>query len=202
MLFVTETKIKAPKVDRLRLSMGFAKSFCMENVGKAGGLALFWKLGVDLEMVLSNKNCIAALIYSNPPETPWLLIGVHGPPYLALRRKFWRLIEEIIEGFSGHWLLIGDLNSISSSTDKSGGRFNWGSSKHFKGFIENVGEIDLGFRGLQFTWSNKRVGWANIRERLDRGLCNVESGPAQTFWGPQAKSQNWGLFFFNHSILN
>lgn len=125
-------------------------------------------------MVLSNKNYIAALIYSDPPKSSWLLIGVHGPPYLALRRKFWRLIEEIIEGFSGHWLLIGDLNSISSSTDKSGGRFNGGSSKHFKGFIENIEAIDLGFRSPHFTWSNKKVGWANIRERLDQGLCNVE----------------------------
>ena len=70
MFFVTETKIKAPKVDRLRLSMGFAKSFCVESVGKAGGLALFWKLGVELEVVLSNKNCIVALIYSDPLESP------------------------------------------------------------------------------------------------------------------------------------
>ena len=70
--------------------------------------------------------------------------------------------------------MIGDLNSISLLADKSGGRFNGGSSKNFIGFIENVGAIDLGFRGPRFTWSNKRVRWANIRERLDRGLCNVE----------------------------
>ena len=32
----------------------------------------------------------------------------------------------------------------------------------------------MGFNGPQFTWSNKRVGWANIRERLDRGICNSD----------------------------
>ena len=31
---------------------------------------------------------------------------------------------------------------------------------------------------------------------------NPRAGPPQTFWGPQAKSQNWDIFFFNHSILN
>jgi hypothetical protein len=37
-----------------------------------------------------------------------------------------------------------------------------------------MGAIDLGFSGPKYTWSNRRVGWANIRERLYRGLCNAD----------------------------
>ena len=37
-----------------------------------------------------------------------------------------------------------------------------------------MGAIDLGFCGSQFTLSNKRVGLANIRERLDREICNAD----------------------------
>ena len=66
----------------------------------------------------SNKNCIVVLVYSNPPDNPWLMIGVHGPPYLAMRRKFWRLMEEIIDSFSGLWMLIEDINSIVTSSEK------------------------------------------------------------------------------------
>jgi hypothetical protein len=40
--------------------------------------------------------------------------------------------------------------------------------------VDNVGAIDLGFSDSKFTWSNRRVGLANIRERLDRGLCNAD----------------------------
>jgi hypothetical protein len=84
-------------------------------------------------------------------------------------------MEDIIEGFSGQWMLIGDLNSICLPSDKSGGSTSsGGSSKYFKNFVEAVGAIDLGFSGPRFTLSNRRSGWANIRERLDRGLCNVE----------------------------
>ena len=71
--------------------------------------------------------------------------------------------------------MIRDLNSISSPSDKRGGTSSsWGSSKFFKAFVDNVGAIDLGFNGPRFTWSNKIIGLANIRERLDRGLCNVD----------------------------
>ena len=40
-LFLSETKVNSPKIEKLKISMGFADSFCVENVGKVGGLALF-----------------------------------------------------------------------------------------------------------------------------------------------------------------
>ena len=150
--FVAETKVKSPKIDRLKLSMGYANCFCVNSVGKAGSLALFWKLGVELEVIFSNNNVITSLIYSDPPDTPWLLISVHGPLYLAKRRKFWALMVEIISDFSEHWLLIGDLNNIVSNSEKSGGRQNGESSSNsFRNFISEVGAIDLGFNGSKFT---------------------------------------------------
>lgn len=130
---------------------------------------------MELEIIFTNQNVMAALVYSDPPENVWLLIVVHGPPYLAKKCKFWKLMEEIIGGFSGHWLLLGDLNSISVRSKKMGGSQKGERSlRSFRNFVNNVRAIDLGFNGPKFTWSNKRIGWANIRERLDRGICNVE----------------------------
>jgi hypothetical protein len=69
--------------------------------------------------------------------------------------------------------LLGDFNSILSSSEKSGGRC-FGSSSHndFADFVHSNALVDLGFVGNRFTWSNHRLGHANIRERLDRGLAN------------------------------
>ena len=49
MFFMSEFKVKCPKINHLKVSMGFAYSFCVDCVGS--GLALFWKSGVDLEIV-------------------------------------------------------------------------------------------------------------------------------------------------------
>uniref|UniRef100_A0A2N9HLN9 Ribonucleotide reductase large subunit domain-containing protein n=1 Tax=Fagus sylvatica TaxID=28930 RepID=A0A2N9HLN9_FAGSY len=48
------------------------------------------------------------------------------------------------------------------------------SSNSFRSFVNNVGAVDLDFSGPCFTWSNRKVGWANVRCRLDRGLYNPD----------------------------
>uniref|UniRef100_A0A2N9IFF8 DUF4283 domain-containing protein n=1 Tax=Fagus sylvatica TaxID=28930 RepID=A0A2N9IFF8_FAGSY len=37
-----------------------------------------------------------------------------------------------------------------------------------------LGAVDLGYVGARFTWCNKRWGRGSIKERLDRGIANVE----------------------------
>jgi hypothetical protein len=126
-----------------------------------------------LEVVFSNKHIIASLIYSDPLDSPWMLLLIRGPPEHKFRKKFWVLMKDLILSFSSLWLIIGDLNSICSSVDKKGGRLGGSSdSDWLNDFVANSGAIDLGFYGPQFTWSNKMEGLANIKERLDRGLCD------------------------------
>ena len=43
---------------------------------------------------------------------------------------------------------------------------------NFNHWIENIGLIDLGFSGPQFTWARGRNPKSRQCARLDRGLCN------------------------------
>uniref|UniRef100_A0A2N9IMG3 CCHC-type domain-containing protein n=1 Tax=Fagus sylvatica TaxID=28930 RepID=A0A2N9IMG3_FAGSY len=143
------------------------------RVGKSGGLALFWKMGVELEVVYSDNNLIAALVYSDPPKNAWLLLAVYGPPCAANRNHFWSLLENLVNSFSRQWLIIGDLNSVATRSKKKGGSSHGSiTSKSFQNFVSNIEALDLGFIGPKFPWFNRRVGWVNVKERLDRGLCN------------------------------
>ena len=46
------------------------------------------------------------------------------------------------------------------------------SSGGLQSVIKENGLIDMMFSGNRFTWSNKREGLANIKERLDRAFAN------------------------------
>ena len=144
--------MKSPRIVKLKKVMGFSECFCVDSFGKTRDLALFWKSSVELDIIFSNKYAIVVLVHSDPPEISWLLFAVHGPPYLVKKRKFWELMKDIINRFSGLWVMIGDLNSIISSGDKVGGSHRGNrSSRWFQSFVSNVGAIDLGFCGPKFT---------------------------------------------------
>jgi hypothetical protein len=70
-------------------------------------------------------------------------------------------------------MLLGDFNVILSQDDKSGGRpFASSSTDLFYNFVHDNALVDLGYSGNPFTWNNKRMGQANIKERLDRSFAN------------------------------
>ena len=71
--------------------------------------------------------------------------------------------------------MLGDFKNIMRGSKKQGGSsFGAGSSKSLQNFMNDVGAIDLEFFGSKFTRSNRRAGLANILERLDKGICNVD----------------------------
>ena len=88
LVFLSETKIKTLRVEKIRVKLNFVDSFCVDANGRLGGLAILWRHGMELEVVYSSRYVIATLIYSNPPRTPWLFFFVYGPPSRAKRKQF------------------------------------------------------------------------------------------------------------------
>jgi hypothetical protein len=168
------------------VGLGFSDWLEVPPVGLQGGLFLAWKFGVKIEPVGLDKHCISCLVYSDPPHHPWLFSCVYAPHTSQRRSDFWSYLSELGNSFGGVWLLLGDFNFILSSSEKSGGRaFGNSGHKAFADFVHFNALVDLGFVGNRFTWSNRREGSFNIRERLDRGLAN----------------QNW-VHLFPNSLVN
>jgi hypothetical protein len=84
---------------------------------------LAWRNGVDLVCFLTSVNIINALCYSDPPDKPWMLSCIYGPPYRKNKSTFWESLSTIGENHNGAWLCIGDFNMIIDQSEK-----NWWAS--------------------------------------------------------------------------
>lgn len=82
------------------------------------GLALFWKDGVELEIVLLDQNVIVALMYSDPPDSPWMLFAIYDTYRKNRRSRFWDMLKNWTKAYLGPWVIICDLNCIKRAEEK------------------------------------------------------------------------------------
>jgi hypothetical protein len=174
-LFLSETKTQSATAIVILNNLGYFLMSHVSPIGSKGGLLLAWRHGVNLECFSSTVNTINAWCYSDPPNKPWLLTCIYGPPEKFNNSIFWDSILNERKDYLGPWLCIGDLNVILSQDEKYGGRpFACSSTDSFRSFLDSFGMIDLGFSGNPFTWTNKRQNHHLIKERLDRGIANSQ----------------------------
>ncbi|XP_042944657.1 uncharacterized protein LOC122278542 [Carya illinoinensis] len=173
-LFIQETRLRVSEMDRCKRSLGFENCLAVSCEGRRGGLALFWKLEVDLTILQYSKNHIHAIIAEEEQESRrWFLTGIYGFPKVASRHLTWTLMRSLKNVDNLGWLLIGDFNEIIHQAEKWGGvdRPEW-QMKNFRDAIDDCGIKDLGYQGCPYTWSNRREESECISARLDRALAN------------------------------
>uniref|UniRef100_A0A2N9GPD6 Uncharacterized protein n=1 Tax=Fagus sylvatica TaxID=28930 RepID=A0A2N9GPD6_FAGSY len=108
-------------------------------------------------------------------DQPWRLTCFYGAPETHLREHSWNLLRTLNGQLSLPWCCFGDFNEIVRSSEKSGHRNQSESQmQRFRAVIDECGFLDLGFRGLPFTWCNNRRGRATTWLRLDRFMATNE----------------------------
>lgn len=187
-IFLSELKLSnLDKIHAVVKAVGFSNMKCVPARGQAGGLLLIWDSVVNIQVVLANDFVIDCMVIDESMDTPWQFTAVYGPPSPLSKPLFWDCLQLIGAAFDGHWLVMGDFNTILSSADKLGGRpVATSSNGGLKQVIDTHGLIDLGFIGSASTWTNRRASTANIQERLDKGFANA----------------NWQIHFPNATIYH
>ena len=169
-MFLMETKNQDAKVLQLVDWMGYGHHFTVPPQGRSGGLALFWKRGINLEILLSSPNLIdAQLKFQNQV----LFISfIYGRPQSENRAEFWESISLLGENRISPWLITGDLNYTLDNTEKVGGPARCeGSFIPFRSFVAQNGLWDVKHSGNHLSWRGWR-GDLFIKLRLDRSLAN------------------------------
>ncbi|CAL9004798.1 unnamed protein product [Prunus brigantina] len=172
-VFLMETKMKDNALNAIRRRFGYRNFVHIDPVGNAGGLALWWDDGLDIQILTSSKHIIDTIVATNDGMNPHRATWVYGTPYREEKDSFWRKMNELRGDTGLPWLCAGDFNEILWSFEKSGGRdASVYQSRFLRQFMDNAGLIDLGFQGQKFTWRNNRFDGGLIQERLDRGLVS------------------------------
>jgi hypothetical protein len=173
MVFLMETKMRAAKVEFLRVQLGFGSVFVVDSVGRSGGLALFWHQEVGVDIQNYSRRHINAVVKFGNCQHPWKFTGFYGHPEPGKWKEAWSLLK-LLRSFSPEkWLCVGDFNEIAEESEKFGTvpRALW-QMVDFQEALDYTQLQDLGFEGAKFTWLNKREGAHFIKERLDRALSN------------------------------
>ncbi|PON48183.1 Endonuclease/exonuclease/phosphatase [Trema orientale] len=76
LLFLSETWLWGRRAQALRGKLGFTQGLTVDNEGTSGGLALFWKVTWDIEVINFSKYHIDAIVTgNNKVNIPWLCKG-------------------------------------------------------------------------------------------------------------------------------
>ncbi|KAF9620092.1 hypothetical protein IFM89_010742 [Coptis chinensis] len=174
-LFLVETKLLYKKLKHVQNKLKYPQVFAVDPVGRSGGLAVLYKDNISFSVVDGNKNAISGTFLNYLSNVSWHVSFIYGDPVAYKRIVVWNYLRDLRNVLSRPWLILGDFNAISSLSEKEGG--NPTPSRYIDEFVslmEDLEMADLGYNGPAFTWSNNRLGAANIRERIDRVVANVE----------------------------
>ncbi|GKB06046.1 reverse transcriptase [Tanacetum coccineum] len=162
-VFFMETKNKRCHLKFIRRSLCFEGYFYVDPIGRSGGLALWWKNNLSFDVVNGDKNLILVNRSCVVPSTSWRACFIYGPHIREDRVAFWNRISSLAKLSTCPFLVIRDFNIIGSARDKQGGSiYTSRSVDEFQAFHSASELFEIPYKGLSYTWDNKRDAGANI----------------------------------------
>ncbi|XP_073051702.1 uncharacterized protein [Primulina eburnea] len=196
-LGLLEPRVSGSHADAICNKMKYENWVRVEAVGFSGGIWIFWKDDVTLEILYSHPQFVLARVETTN-SAPWLLTIVYGSPNPTLRKRLWQDLTKENLNIQGPWLSIGDYNSVcyEHETSTTNGATHHRSAG-FNDWLFNQGLIYIGFSGSRFTWVRGLSSATFKGARLDRGVCTIEW--SELF--PEAKVTNLPIIQSDHAPL-
>ena len=169
-LFLMETMNSRNTLVDLQVWLGYDSLYTVDPVNTAGGLALFWKNSVDVNIMYADKNILdVQVIYE---DKQFYLSCVYGNPIISLRHIVWERLTRFGVNRKSSWCMVGDFNEILNNSEKTGGpRRNDNTFLPFASMLDACDMTELPSSGNSFTWGGAR-GNMYIHSKLDRAFGN------------------------------
>ena len=118
-----KTKLNKEKVEKVRDQCNFEHSWVVPSIGRSGGLVLFWKDGVTIEVLSEEQSHIDTLVKGRVLTDWWHLTSFYGALETSRRDESWALLKVMRDRSNLPWLAIDNFNEITSGSEKEGGSF-------------------------------------------------------------------------------
>ncbi|KAL0009751.1 hypothetical protein SO802_004859 [Lithocarpus litseifolius] len=121
------------------------------SVRRSGGLVLFWKDSLSVDVQTYSPNHIDAVITEEDGNKKWRFTGLYGHPKTSKREESWRLLVNLSTRSDLPWVCMGDFNEIRHRGEKEGGgdRPEW-QMRAFSLAINKSKLRDMGCVGPEF----------------------------------------------------
>jgi hypothetical protein len=170
-VFLSEIRQNKRVVEAVCRRLGFEHCFPVCGKGKGGGLALMWSKCVPVELINFSLHHIDVKI-SEPNGIKWRATFVYGEPRAQDRRLMWEMFKRIKPSTSEPWFMVGDFNEVLWQKEHmSSKRRCERQMQQFREVLSHCEMVDLGYKGLPWTYNNKQSGKNNVRVRLDRAVA-------------------------------
>ena len=121
-LFLSETKNQKKFMECVKQKLNFEDSVIINSVGKARGLALFWKHWIKVIEVELVGFYITARMMDMEARCEWTFVGIYASTDDRMRRSQWRELESKMNQWGEKWIIAGDFNDILANGEKWGGK--------------------------------------------------------------------------------
>ncbi|XP_059077996.1 uncharacterized protein LOC131876577 [Cryptomeria japonica] len=143
----------------------------VDSDGASGGLGILWNpLVVHVEVVSRSKYWQMVKVISKTMNFSCFLVNVYGPTLAVDKCKLWEDVSRRLEEVRSFLAIVaGDFNATLSSSEKHGGVRRLSRSQlDFQSFVNENALFEVVAKGGDFTWTDRRRGFSNIAEKLDR----------------------------------
>ncbi|XP_058211449.1 uncharacterized protein LOC131323612 [Rhododendron vialii] len=157
-------------------NLGLTASTHVDPSGRKGGIWILWDPSkVSLNTTLTTPQAIHTTVRKDNFED-WIFSAVYGSRNPRIREILWEELGSLADTNQKPWLIAGDFNDTAEASESKSNAPDTSASQRRK-FMDNINKcqlIDLGYMGAKYTWTNGRLGLANVQKRLDRALSNEE----------------------------
>lgn len=119
-MFLAETWADNARLETVQRNIDFEHKWSVPKEGRGGGIALFWKASVNLEVVDSSNYYIDILIEKGT-DNEWRFTGFYGEPETSRRTEAWDSLRSLNHHPQVSWLCSRDFNEIARQDEKKGG---------------------------------------------------------------------------------